>query len=154
MRYYNDGVDSVSLEKKSKINGLCSKEQIKLSNAQVKAILSGEDIDTGDKSNLLTEFIVKMKTQGLKPRTIVDYIREPFVYPVGNVRVTLDHQIRTGLYSTDFLNPESVTIPADTTAILEVKWDEFLPAMIRDIVQLQGKRNTAFSKYAACRIYG
>ncbi len=154
LRYYNDGVDSVSLEKKSKINGLCSKEQIKLSNAQVKAILSGEDIDTGDKSNLLTEFIVKMKTQGLKPRTIVDYIREPFVYPVGNVRVTLDHQIRTGLYSTDFLNPESVTIPADTTAILEVKWDEFLPAMIRDIVQLQGKRNTAFSKYAACRIYG
>lgn len=154
LRYYNDGVDSVSLEKKSKINGLCSKEQIKLSNAQVKAILSGEDIDTGDKSNLLTEFIVKMKTQGLKPRTIVDYIREPFVYPVGNVRVTLDHQIRTGLYSTDFLNPESVTIPADTTAILEVKWYEFLPAMIRDIVQLQGKRNTAFSKYAACRIYG
>ena len=154
LRYYNDGVDSVSLEKKSKINGLCSKEQIKLSNAQVKAILSGEDIHTGDKSNLLTEFIVKMKTQGLKPRTIVDYIREPFVYPVGNVRVTLDHQIRTGLYSTDFLNPESVTIPADTTAILEVKWDEFLPAMIRDIVQLQGKRNTAFSKYAACRIYG
>ena len=154
LRYYNDGVDSVSLEKKSKINGLCSKEQIKLSNAQVKAILSGENIDTGDKSNLLTEFIVKMKTQGLKPRTIVDYIREPFVYPVGNVRVTLDHQIRTGLYSTDFLNPESVTIPADTTAILEVKWDEFLPSMIRDIVQLQGKRNTAFSKYAACRIYG
>ena len=62
------------------------------------------------------------------PRTLVDYIREPFVYGPGNVRVTLDHQLRTGLRCVDFLNPECITIPArDATAILEVKWDAFLP---------------------------
>ena len=87
--------------------------------------------------------------------TIVDYTREPFVFAPGNVRVTLDYNIRTGLKCTDFLNPDCVTVPAgDAPIILEVKWDEFLPNIIRDAVQLDGRRSAAFSKYAACRIYG
>ena len=42
----------------------------------------------------------------------------------------------------------------DRPLIREVKWDEFLPAVIRDAVQLDGRRVGSFSKYAACRIYG
>ena len=96
-----------------------------------------------------------MKSQGLRPKTIVDYAREPFVFSAGNVRVTLDYDIRTGLYCTDFLNPDCITIPAgNAPIILEVKWDEFLPSVIRDIVQLESRRTAAFSKYAVCRIYG
>lgn len=33
--------------------------------------------------------------------------------------------------------------------ILEVKWDEFLPDIIRDAVSIKDRRATAFSKYAA-----
>ena len=96
-----------------------------------------------------------MQTQVLRPKTIVDYTREPFVYGPGNVRVTLDYDIRTGLNCTDFLNPDCVTIPAgNAPIILEVKWDEYLPSVIRDAVQLNGRRTSAFSKYAICRIYG
>ena len=79
----------------------------------------------------------------------------PFVYGPGNVRVTLDYHIRTGLGSVDFLNPESVTIEAShSPIILEVKWDAFLPDVIRDAVWIPGRRAAAFSKYAACRSYG
>lgn len=96
-----------------------------------------------------------MRTQGLPPKTIVDYIREPFIYLPGNVRVTFDYNIRTGLRCTDFLNPDCVTIPAgEAPIILEVKWDSYLPDIIRDAVQLDGRRVSAFSKYAQCRIYG
>ena len=96
-----------------------------------------------------------MNTQGIRPKTIVDYTREPFVFGPGNVRVTLDYNIRTGLTCTDFLNPVCVTVPAkDAPVILEVKWDEFLPSVIRDIVQVSGTHTSAFSKYAVCRIYG
>ena len=63
--------------------------------------------------------------------------------------------IRTGLTCTDFLNPNCVTIPAgDPIVIMEVKWDEFLPSIIKSAVQMPGRRVTAFSKYAQCRIYG
>ena len=91
----------------------------------------------------------------MAPKTIVDYDREPFIYAPGNVRVTFDYNIRTGLNCTDFLDPDCVTIPAgDASIILEVKWDAFLPSIIRDAVQTPGRRVTAFSKYAQCRIYG
>jgi hypothetical protein len=67
----------------------------------------------------------------------------------------LDYNIRTGLGCTDFLNPNCVTIAAgNAPIILEVKWDEFLPSIIRDAVQIGNRRAAAFSKYAACRIYG
>lgn len=104
---------------------------------------------------LVRELYVKMRIQGQRPKIIVDYIREPFVFGPGNVRVTLDYDIRAGLCCSDFLNPDCITIPAgDAPVILEVKWDSFLPDIIRDAVQLPGRRVTAFSKYAQCRIYG
>jgi len=48
---------------------------------------------------LVVEIYHKMLHQQLKPRTIVDYIREAYVYNPGNVRVTIDKSIRTGLVS-------------------------------------------------------
>ena len=51
-------------------------------------------------------------------QTIVDYTREPFVCTPGNVRVTFDYYIRTGLSCTDFLDPGCVTIPAGDAPIL------------------------------------
>lgn len=108
-----------------------------------------------DTRALVVELYAKMKGQGLRPKTIVDYERIPFVYGAGNVRVTIDFNIRTGLRCTDFLNPDCVTIPASgNDIVLEVKWDDYLPTIIRHAVQLKGRRQTAYSKYAQCRIYG
>ena len=103
---------------------------------------------------LIRELYSKMKSQGIVPKTIVDYTREPFIYPAGNVRVTLDYNVRSGMRCTDFLNPDCVTVPVSDSIILEVKWDGFLPDIIRDAVALADRREGAFSKYAACRIYG
>ena len=156
IRYYNGDVSLIHLEKKSKLSGLGTKASAELSAAEAQAIVDG-DLSWMPASGrpLVQELYGKMRSQGLRPRTIVDYTREPFVYAPGNVRVTLDYDIRTGLRCTDFLNPDCVTIPAgDPVTILEVKWDAFLPDVIRDAVQLKGRRSAAFSKYAACRVYG
>ena len=156
IRYYNKDTSLIHLEKKSKINGLCLKESTTLSAEQAQAIANGDYVWMADSGvNLIQELYSKMMGQGLRPKTIVDYMREPFVFAPGNGRVTIDYDIRTGLGCTDFLNPECVTVPAgDAPIILEVKWDDYLPDIIRDIVQLPGCRVGAFSKYAACRIYG
>ena len=156
IRYYNGDLSQIFLEKKSKISGLCRKEQARLTREEVQAIASGDLSQLeGSQKPLVWELGFKMTTQGLRPRTIVDYTREPFVFAPGNVRVTLDYNIRTGMGGTDFLNPDCVTIPAgDAPVILEVKWDGFLPALIRDLVQVPGTHTSAFSKYASCRIYG
>ena len=156
IRYYNNDTSLIHLEKKSKVNGLCLKDSVALSFEQAQAITNGDYgwmIDSG--VPLIQELYSKMMSQGLRPKTIVDYLREPFVFAPGNVRVTLDYNIRTGMNCTDFLNPNCVTVPAgDAPIILEVKWDEYLPDIIRDAVQLPNCRVGAFSKYAVCRIYG
>lgn len=156
IRYYNGNPSLIHLEKKCKLNGLGTKAAAELSAAEAQAIVDGSLSWMPDSGRpLVQELYSKMRAQGLRPRTIVDYTREPFVYAPGNVRVTLDYDIRTGLQCTDFLNPNCVTIPAGGPAtILEVKWDAFLPDVIRDAVQLEGRRPAAFSKYAQCRIYG
>lgn len=155
IRYYNGDTSVIHLEKKSKAGGLGKKQSVTLSVPETNAILQG-DLDWMINSGrpLLQELYSKMMAQQLRPRTIVDYTREPYVYPPGNVRVTIDYDIRTGLGCTDFLN-SCLTIPAgDAPIILEVKWDTFLPSVIRDAIQLEGRHTSAFSKYAQCRIYG
>lgn len=156
IRYYNGDLSFIRLEKKSKINGLCLKENALLSAECVQAILDGDySILIRDSQPLLTELYSKITGDGLRPKTIVDYTREPFVFAPGNVRITLDYNIRSGLQNTDFLNQTSVTVPVgNAPIILEVKWDEYLPDIIRDAVRLGNCRVGSFSKYAACRIFG
>lgn len=156
IRYYNGDTGFLNLEKKSKLNGLCKKQSVPLTEKQVRTILDGDFIWISQNSPaLIQELMYKMKTEGLMPKVVVDYIREPFVYKPGNVRITFDHSIRTGLKCTEFLSPNLITVPAgDAPILMEVKWDAFLPDIIRDLIQLPGRRAFAFSKYAQCRIYG
>ena len=156
LRCYNREFSLVYLEKKSKLDGLCAKARCTLTQEEAERVIA---CDAGYMSSsekaLVRELGLKCSTQCLRPKTLVDYKREPFVYPAGNVRVTLDSDIRTGLGCTDFFDPDCVTVPAgDAGIILEIKWDEFLPDIIRDVVQLGNVRSSAFSKYAACRAYG
>ena len=156
IRLYNCDSSVIHLEKKSKRNGLGTKYSAVLTAEQAQKIVDG-DIDWMLRSDhpLIQELYCKMRYQGMRPKTIVDYTREPFIFRPGNVRVTLDYDIRTGLGCTDFLNPDAVTIPAgDAPILVEVKWDEFLPSIIRDLVSIPDRRVGSFSKYSQCRIYG
>ena len=156
IRYYNGDPSVIHLEKKTKRAGLGTKYSAELTKDEAQKIVDGElDWMMSSGRPLVQELYCKMRYQGLRPKTIVDYVREPYVFRPGHVRVTFDRDIRTALSCRDFLNPDCVTIPAgDPGIILEVKWDEFLPDIIRDAVWMPGRRETAFSKYAQCRIYG
>ncbi len=156
IRYYNLDPSVIHLEKKSKLAGLGSKQSTPLTAGETQQIIDG-DIAwmLADHRPLVRELYAKMRTRQLRPKTLVDYTREPFIYAPGNVRVTLDYNIRTGLGSTALLNPNCPTIPAgDSPILLEVKWDAFLPDVVRDAVQLESRQAAAFSKYAQCRVYG
>ena len=156
IRLYNWDTSLIKLEKKSKRNGLGTKYSANLTAEEAQKIVDG-DLDwmmASDRA-LVQELYCKMRYQRLEPKTIVDYTREPFIFRPGNVRVTLDYDIRTGQERTDFLDPDVVTIPAgDAPILVEVKWDEFLPTIIRDAVTLPNRRVGSFSKYAQCRVYG
>lgn len=157
IRMYNDDRSFIRLEKKSKKNGLGNKRSAKLTPEECQKIIDGDIVWMGSsKEALLVELYAKMKFEQLRPKTIVDYVREPFIFPQGNVRVTIDSQIETGIQSKDMLESRLPTIRTNRSniIILEVKFDEYLPGIIRDAVQLSSRSASAFSKYAVCRMFG
>ena len=155
IRYYDGDTSVIHLEKKVKRDNVGYKVACGLTAEEAQRIVDGDTLWMAtDKRALVVELYAKMKSQGLRPKTIVDYTRIPFTYGPGNVRVTIDYDIRCGVITTDFLNPDCLTAPVpDNPIILEVKWDAFLPEVIRDAVMLPNRRAAAFSKYAACRSY-
>ena len=143
----------IRLEKKYKINGLCGKRSARMTQEQVKELLSGSSEFLLDSDEpLFIELYSKIKGKGLRPKAIVRYDREAFLYAPGNVRITLDRDICTGLGSVDFLTPEIFYMHTmEHCTVLEVKYDAFLPELVRMAVQVPGRQAAACSKYALCR---
>ena len=84
----------------------------------------------------------------------MDYVREAYCYPVENVRITFDKQLRSGLSGTDLFDPGTLAVSpfqGDKQMVLEVKYNRFLPEHIRSLMgNIPGNRS-AISKYVLCR---
>jgi hypothetical protein len=158
MRYYNDDFSFITLEKKIKHNNLCMKLDATITEEECRAILDGRtEWMITHPDALVRELYHKMGSQQLRPRVLVSYTREPYIYEAGNVRVTFDSEIRTSLFHRGFLETSVQDIRATDRPgdmILEVKFDAFLPEIISDLLQTEGIRQQAFSKYGACRRFG
>lgn len=153
IRLYNDDPSFIRLEKKSKIKRLCYKENTLITKAQCQAILAGslESLKEGQ-DPLFLELYTKIRYQNLRPKTIVDYTREAYIYPAGNVRITFDSHIKTSNNVQSLFDRELVTIPSANAIILEIKYDGFIPEIIRQLIQIGCRHETEFSKYVVSRL--
>ena len=154
LRYYGNDLDFIRLEKKSKYGSVGQKRQSKVTVEQVRKILKGDlawMLDTNDA--LLLELYTLMCHKGLRPRSITQYDRSAYAFEAGNVRLTIDRNLHVSWDPEDFLHPEKKLFPTGDPALLEVKFDEFLPDFVRNLVGLANRRVSANSKYAASRRY-
>lgn len=155
IRYYNNDLDYIVLEKKTKVNNLCKKFSTRLDEIEYKKILNDEyEWMIKSQNDLIKEFYVKLKNDILRPSVLVSYTREPYIYKAGNVRVTFDFNIRSSMFSKDFLDTDIIDIDVNesNTVIMEVKYDEFLPDIIFNIIQNNNCRQGAYSKYCVSRL--
>jgi len=153
LRYYDGDTTFIRLERKSRANRLAFKESAVISAKQCEDLIAGDYscLKSFDEP-LMMELYTKIRYQNLRPRSIIDYDREAYTYRAGNVRITFDSDIRTSNSVVGFLDPKLVTIPATGAIVLEVKYDGFLPDIIRDIVHIGNRNQTEFSKYVVARL--
>lgn len=156
IRIYNLQDDVIHFEKKIKQRDYIAKLKEPLTREMFDRLLAGDmEVLNVPSKPLLLEIYYQMKQQLLAPKVIVDYVREPFVCHHGNVRITFDKELRTGLHRTDMFSQDLAAIRAldEDLMILEVKYDEYLPEYIRAVLQTEGLQRQSASKYVICRKY-
>ena len=156
VRIYNANDSRISLECKRKERGKTHKTSCLLSREQYSRLAEGGgSLDLSDAPELLRRFWVLMKTQRFTPSVIVEYDRTPYVYKIGNVRITLDRNIRSSNDFDRFFEANMTTRPIlpHGQHLLEVKYDELLPGFIMENLELGSLQQTTFSKFYLCRKY-
>lgn len=152
IRVYNHQSNVIKLERKCKRINTVEKAHVKISKEEYEAINCGYVSFLMRKEDVVAEdFYLNYRMKNLRPRVVVEYRREAFVYKYGNVRVSFDYLLKAGSFQQDlFSNGYMISaIPRDQI-ILEVKYSGYLPDVIRNIIQTNGLQQQSLSKYVMC----
>ena len=154
IRIYDDNFDVIKLEIKYKQNSRIYKLSQSITFEQMKALLRGECIEREEeKDDVISRMNVAIVSGKLEPVAIVEYDRKAFVYEPGNVRITLDSNLRYSTNIEDFMSgkKEKYRVLPEMNRVIEVKYDEMLPGFIAGIIENGNMTQTSFSKYCLCR---
>ncbi len=153
IRIYNYSDEKISLERKKKSGNYIYKESADLTRSEVEKII---DCDFGflmeKEKNLYKEFYAECVFNVLRPKVIVDYNRIPMIMDAGTVRITFDNEVCAAVGGFDIFDTTLPKLPAQEPdkEVLEVKYTEFLPEVVKQFLPTNGQEFVAFSKYVAC----
>lgn len=150
IRIYNQSEQRIMLEKKNKVGLHNYKQTAPLTVEEVYCILRGEfEFLLRSPINLLKVFYYECVSNLMRPRVVIDYEREPFVMEAGDVRITFDRNVRAGVDGFDIFDPDMPTIEVlpPGQLIMEVKFTELLPSIVREALPAKASEYTAVSKY-------
>lgn len=153
IRIYNYSDCSIKLERKKKFGSYIYKESAPLTKEEFYKILNGEyEFLLTSKYPLCREFYVECIGNVMRPRTIVDYERVPWIMDEGTVRITFDSDVRAAVGGYDIFDSTLPTLPVleQGKTVMEVKFTEMLPQVVRDLLLPNAQEFTAVSKYVLC----
>ena len=153
IRFYNYDTSVIKLERKEKLGNLTRKTAQTITKQDARSLeysLTGKCPDNPE--GLTEELRLACHSRGLRPRVLVDYDRTPFVCRDGNTRITIDENLRTRPYIAHLFASPRAMIPVldPDQVILEVKFDDFIPAHLLTALADIPKDAMAISKFALC----
>ena len=155
IRLYNGSTSYIKLEKKQRVHNMSQKTSCRITAEQCEKLLAG---DTGFllelDSPVAAEFYYKIRC-GYRPKCVMEYWRQAFAFEPGNIRITFDKYISAGYDCAEFLEPKitCTTVPMEAMAVLEIKYDNYLPEHISRILQIGKLSKNSVSKYVYGRAY-
>lgn len=154
IRIYNHSFDTIKLEVKSKSYNRVNKKSSLITYDQMQQLLQGNSIEHRTSfDDPATLFHIAISERRLSPKVIVAYERKAYIYEPGNVRITFDRNIRASNQIELFGNSKITYdhFRQENDAVLEVKYDEFMPGFISQMLETGNMRQTSYSKYRLCR---
>lgn len=154
IRIYNVSDGVIHLERKTKRGDVAYKTKSKLSRRETEGLVAGDlRVLWGREDAFLGEFYLAARLSVFRPSVVVDYVREAYTHPLGNVRITFDKQLAAGFDMRRFFDQDMITVSAleSPELIMEVKYDEYIPDFVRGMLLTSVPQRTAISKFALCR---
>jgi hypothetical protein len=150
IRIYNHSDQTINLERKNKSGQYNYKQTAPMTKGEVYGVLQGNyELLLRNPNNLIKVFYHECMSNLMRPRVIIDYEREPYIMEAGNVRISFDKNIRVGVEGYDIFDcgmSMIETLPQGML-IMEVKFSEFLPSMVRRILPAKASEYVAVSKF-------
>lgn len=153
LRIYSKDAKEVKLEIKNKYGNYSVKESALLSKQDAQQLISGKtDILLSSENLVCNKVYAEMKRDMYIPQIMIDYEREAYFLPIENIRITFDKNVRAARTDGIFENNIPMTgLVESGQCILEVKYDQYIPSYIKNILSSCEMRNCAISKYAMAR---
>ena len=154
MRCYGRSDALIKLECKYKYDEYISKTSATLSRAEYDAILRNDyGFLASRREEVCRQLLAYYNLRLLRPVVAVEYLREAYVLPQGNVRITFDKDISASTDCFDMFAEDYVTsrVLEKDLIVLEVKYDDYLPRVIQQAIGVVGAQQCSASKYVMCR---
>lgn len=154
MRIYDTKTDTVKFEIKNKANNQIFKETATISKESAYKIIDGDYGELLTYNNpILNKIYMKFTERQYKPKVIIDYTRDAFMFDFFNLRITFDKDLHSCNTDFDIFSDNLHTIPVilEGKQIMEIKYETALPEYIHRMLQLDAVERMAISKYTLGR---
>lgn len=155
IRIYNHSDNLINFEIKQKIYGKCVKYKTEITKEQTELLMQGKRLRNLANNKIIDYINFKMISELYSPKVIVEYTRIPLIHKSSNVRITFDTNITSSKDINGFFNGEirRRSFMPIGMSIMEIKFDNYIPTIIYDVIKRYNVQFVTFSKYYLARKY-
>ncbi len=157
LRNYGPATDFAMLEMKQKEGAYQKKRSLPVRKKDALEFCRGNYtplLSYGD--GFAAECYGLMNSMCYRPRAVVEYRRMAYVAKENRIRITIDDRITATESCYDIFSPALCQYPVldDFSAVLEVKYNRFLPGYIKELLRFADRSEFSISKYCLSRSVG
>ena len=154
LRFYNHNHSIIKLETKKKNGFVITKDSAQIKIANALDLSAGCYYPDEFEDGLAKLITTKLKSKAYRPRVIVEYDRQAYYLPYGDIRITFDKNLRTYNTYTNLLKLNDISkspVFLNNNQILEIKFGVKLPSYLKDVLETIPSIRSSISKYALCQ---
>lgn len=155
IRIYSPDSEIAKLEYKCKSGIEGRKMSLAISKSDAIEMEEGRFESLLSRQEELAYFLyVKTVQNAYRPKTIVEYDRMAYSYPVSDLRITFDTSVRGTVNPYGLFNQDISSIPllTEDLGVLEVKYNQFVPSPFKRVIEEIDNSSEAISKYSISRL--
>lgn len=155
LRIYGLNDKAVKFEIKKKFNDMIVKESALISREDAKQVQNKNyEVLLKYKDPILNKIYKEFKKCLYQPVLLVDYWREAYVWDFNNIRIVFDRFLKSSSLQLDVFNKDVFATRKikKCMVIMEIKYNNFIPDFIKNMMQIPNFTRSAISKYAIGRL--